>query len=167
MEAIWLSEDAAATLVCEAERTLPNETGGLLLGYIARRDTVPVILEATTAGPLAVSTPYSYEPDQEYDVQIALARHRHSKGTVRYLGDWHSHAHGASYLSVRDRRVLKDLGRSAGAQLKSPVMLVVGGFPRAVICAWAWAPLSVLPFVRRMRSISLRTFEPDTRYVDG
>lgn len=134
---IWLSQGAVDLMVDEASRTFPLETGGLLLGYRSTDDQV-VVTEVTLPGPLAKHARSSFTPDQKHDVDRVALRYRESAGQTTYLGDWHSHASSPPYLSARDEKVLRRIGRWDRAQVSNPVMVIVGSLPDAALVAWEW-----------------------------
>ena len=126
------------TVLNECSCSLPNETGGVLLGY--RRDDTGdiVIVEASPPGPNTIKTSSSFSPDSDFDAAVVHRAFTCSEGLVTYLGDWHSHVYAKPYLSRRDLRVLRRIGRYPRAETPEPIMLIVGGFPRPRCSAWLW-----------------------------
>ena len=87
---VWISDGSLAEIETSAVVSLPNETGGLLLGYWSDKQTV-VISRITLGGPKAQHWPNRYIPDYDYDAKISEREFRNSGNIVAYLGDWHTH----------------------------------------------------------------------------
>ena len=125
LKLVWLSDAVVQSVVTESLTHYPNETGGVLLGYVT--DSEWVVTEATKAGPLAKHCRRSYLPDQRYDEERIAEQYASSKGVIRYLGDWHSHPDGALALSLRDRNTLTRIAKYKDAQISHPLMLLSSG----------------------------------------
>ena len=111
----------------EALRAVPNETGGVLMGYWAAPYTEVVITDAIGPGRNAVHYEKSFIPDSEYQESEIARVYRESDRVSTYLGDWHTHPFGSSYLSYRDKRTLRRIAKHQDARCPIPVMAIASG----------------------------------------
>lgn len=99
------------------------EAGGLLLGTVhgghllIEQATVPMAWDKRFRY-LFERMPFGHEA-------IALSRWTSSQGTVRYLGEWHTHPEDHPHPSVLDRSEWKKL--SAQRRDKRPMLAVIVG----------------------------------------
>jgi integrative and conjugative element protein (TIGR02256 family) len=75
---------------------LPNETGGVLLGYHDLNINAIVVVDAMEAPPDSRSSPGSFERGVQGVADAAKEAHRRTAGIVGYIGEWHSHPPGHS-----------------------------------------------------------------------
>lgn len=136
MRIIWLESSAKALILSESRQHLPNESGGVLLGYA--NDGVVVVVEALGPGPDARHAPHRFVPDASFHERQIEQRFHESEGALTYLGDWHSHPSGDDLLSKQDRRTLRRIAAEAAAFCPRPLMLIVDGgrLLRWRIVAW-------------------------------
>ena len=126
MKRVWISRRDLTTLVRLAEEKEPRETGGLLVGYFSADDKDVVITGITGPGPKAKHGRYSFCPDYNAD-RVEMTRiFEESNGLAWYLGDWHTHPTGPAYLSLLDRKALKNIAKFDGNHVKRPIMLILG-----------------------------------------
>jgi len=131
----WISESVRSQLLQEADRALPDETGGALIGYWAGSAEV-VVTESIQAGPNAVHRADAFEPDWEFQ-QNEIARYYMASGRLHtYLGDWHTHPHGLLRLSRRDRRTLNLIAAHVEARAPKALMLLLAGGHPWKLCVW-------------------------------
>lgn len=137
LNTLWFAQSAVDELVRETGRHLPNESGGILLGYWARQPTEAVVTEAVGPGPRAEHRKDGFRPDADYH-EAAIAEAYLGSGTrITYLGDWHSHPACSGALSKRDRRTLRHIAEDANSRLPRPFMVIVGRRDRRMeIAAW-------------------------------
>lgn len=84
---------SSVTLSCKDIRAeqLPNETGGVLVGYYDLNLKTVVIVDALPPPPDSKVTPHSFErgtsglAEKMHDISMRTA------GVVGYVGEWHSH----------------------------------------------------------------------------
>lgn len=76
------------------EAHLPNETGGILLGYHDLNINAIVVVDALEAPPDSRSTANSFERGVQGVADIAKEANRRTAGIVGYIGEWHSHPPG-------------------------------------------------------------------------
>ena len=124
---IWLSQIDHQKNCEEARRLFALETGGAYMGYWANEHEV-VVTKCIAAGPNAVHTRYSFEPDYRWQ-QAAIAEHYEASGRREtYLGDWHTHPDGITgQLSRDDKRVLRRIAASRTARAPRPIMSIYYG----------------------------------------
>jgi integrative and conjugative element protein (TIGR02256 family) len=133
MTTAWIRISVQCDLERAAQHALPDETGGLLVGYRADNDEV-VIQELVGPGPEARHSPVRFVPDHAWQCQRLDEIYRKSNGRLVYIGDWHTHPHGVPEMSTLDRRTLRNIARHPGIGLGLPVMLI-GGNANGT---WSW-----------------------------
>jgi len=132
MTTAWIRNSVQYALERTAQHGLPNETGGLLVGYRADNGEV-VIQELVGPGPNARHSPARFVPDHVWQCERLDAIYQ-SNGRFVYVGDWHTHPRGVPEMSALDRRTLRNIARHAGIGSCSPLMLV-GGNASGI---WSW-----------------------------
>lgn len=103
---LWLTSSALEDMITEAQRALPAETGGILLGWEHDERNEIVVASAFGPGPTTVHAPNSFRPDGDWHEMELAERYERSHGRITYLGDWHVHPRGGLGMSRRDRRTL-------------------------------------------------------------
>jgi integrative and conjugative element protein (TIGR02256 family) len=119
----WVTPPLLEEMHAGAEEHVPNETGGMLVGYWAAGDVV--ITSVTQAGPRATHQRDRYEPDASHDLRLIAELYRESGRHWTYLGDWHSHTLKGDRLSDLDRTTLRTIADATSARLARPVMVIV------------------------------------------
>lgn len=84
------------------QQALPNETGGVLLGYYDFNVNSIVIVEALPAPADSVGRPGSFERGTEGLMAQVMDANNRTAGIVGYIGEWHSHPPGHSANPSRD-----------------------------------------------------------------
>jgi len=107
------------TQACHAD----CEAGGLLLGSVHGRHLL--ITQATVPTAWDKRFRYLFERLPFGHDAIALARWTASRGTIRYLGEWHTHPQDRPYPSNLDRSEWSRL--SAKRRDKRPMLAVIVG----------------------------------------
>lgn len=139
---VWLPRAILYALQEEADRTAPNETGGLLLGYWARPPGradlggEAVVTAVVGPGPAAVHSGLSFVPDYDYQERELARLYAESERRWAYLGDWHSHPDGPGVLSDRDVATLSRIARDPEARAPYPLMAILAGGTPWVPHAW-------------------------------
>lgn len=137
---VWISKDILSAMTTEAERKLPDETGGVILGYLNEQYNEAVIARITGPGPKAVHRRYSFTPDYKYQ-ESEIAKHYRESGRLHtYLGDWHTHPRGSVSLSNTDRRTLRRIAMYKDARLPIPLMAILGGISGWNLKFWCYEP---------------------------
>jgi integrative and conjugative element protein (TIGR02256 family) len=99
---VYIDDGLEAELRAMRIARLPNETGGILLGYHDLSLKTIVIVKACPAPPDSVGTPISFvrgTGDVAKGVENASAR---TANIVGYIGEWHTHPHGHTANASRD-----------------------------------------------------------------
>ena len=122
---VAVSASALATMRAAADDAFPNETGGLLMGFVQaeRIDVVKII----GAGPEAVLSRSSFTPDRDWQYEQIDRLFSETGGAIRYLGEWHSHPTGSTHLSALDRSLLREIAATPAAQCGTPLMAILAG----------------------------------------
>ncbi len=117
--------DAALETFCQyiQARDVDPEAGGLLLGSV--HGTHMLIEQATAPTALDNRFRYLFERMPFGHDTIALSRWTMSKGTIRYLGEWHTHPEDHPNPSGLDRSEWNRL--SAKRLDKRPMLAVIVG----------------------------------------
>src|SRR5262249_7828779 len=84
-----LSKQAAAFISQQSKASLPNETGGVIVGFVA--DGEAFVNYAVGPGPKAMHGPTGFTRDGEYSQHWVDIIHKQSGGRCDYIGEWHSH----------------------------------------------------------------------------
>ena len=108
-------------------QALPNETGGILLGYTDQQLKTINIVKGMPAPPDSVSTPTSFIRGYEGQEEVLLDTRRRTAGIVDYIGDWHSHPpKHSSRPSSDDMNLLASLALTMANDGLPVVMLIMG-----------------------------------------
>lgn len=94
-EVIW---DVATKdkVVALRKGALPNETGGILLGYHDMIHKRVYIVDILPAPPDSEGTPSGFIRGKEGVEEALLLVHKRTANNVSYIGEWHSHPDGSS-----------------------------------------------------------------------
>jgi integrative and conjugative element protein (TIGR02256 family) len=139
----WISKNALVFMVKEFLRKLPNETGGVLVGYWLADSEGAVITDVLGPGPRAKHRKISFVPDASYH-ESEIARLYEESGRLHtYLGDWHSHPDSTTRLSRTDRHTLLTIAKHAEARVVTPLMAVIGESDPLTLQVWQYSPASV------------------------
>lgn len=96
-----LARATKEAIVTEAEKQLPRETGGILMGHW--EGSRVVVEDVSGPGPQAEHQSSGFRRDGDYCQQFLDRVVNESEGRLDYLGEWHSHPlpSGPSALDVR------------------------------------------------------------------
>lgn len=122
---LWVNDDLWRELLVHADGAHPNETGGVLLGWRDRADTV--VTHLLGPGPNAWHGKTWFHPDGQWQASRIAELYEQSGRRLSYLGDWHTHPDGVPTPSRQDRATLARISRTAEARCPSPLMLILGG----------------------------------------
>lgn len=137
---IDVTERALHTLKERAQRSLPNETGGILVGFHV--DDRPVVVEAIEYVD-SDATPCTFRlPAGQSQALVTAARENDPR--VGYLGDWHTHPNGAGPSGV-DEAVMLAAVRESGTT--RPILLLPLPRPDETVDVQGFAatPAGVVP----------------------
>jgi integrative and conjugative element protein (TIGR02256 family) len=94
------------------KKSLPNETGGVLLGYFDLNVNAIVIVDASSAPTDSVGTPSSFKRGTKELSDLISDASKKTAGIVGYVGEWHSHPAGVDARpSTLDLNQLAELSR--------------------------------------------------------
>lgn len=123
---VWISRQSIELIQQLYHDFLPNEVGGLLLGYWSNETCEAVVTSVTKPGPNARHFRAGYLPDHEHDQIVIDVEYERSGRVITYLGDWHTHPFSPPSLSSIDKRTLKGIARFPDARASQPLMLIYG-----------------------------------------
>lgn len=152
----WMAGDVQNAMVAEAERAFPDETGGVLLGYWTTSPGEVVVTHMVGPGRYAIHHPYSFVPDADYHEQEIARLYEEANRRITYLGDWHTHPHGAAYLSRQDCRTLRRISNHREARAPEPLMAILAGGKPWRLRLWALKPPRILGSIRSRRIVPLQ-----------
>ncbi|WP_287880652.1 ThiF family adenylyltransferase [Aquitalea sp.] len=107
------------------QEQLPNETGGILVGYHDFNHNHLFVVDALPAPPDSKATHTSFERGN-VGLKEKLTTYYHcSQGQVSYLGEWHTHP-ADSAPSSQDQETLVGLSKTLAPDGVPSVMIIVG-----------------------------------------
>lgn len=116
---------------------MPNETGGILMGYWSSEGAV-VVTHAIGPGPDARHSRHAFYPDVKFHDSETERIYRESGRISTYLGDWHTHPHGANNMSQRDRKTLLNIACAPEARAAKPLMAILSIRRDCALAIWHW-----------------------------
>lgn len=99
---VYIDAGLEAHLMALRATSLPNETGGLLLGYHDFNVNAIVVVDVLPSPPDSNATPGSFERGVSGLPELVKAASSRTAGIVGYIGEWHSHPRGYSARPSRD-----------------------------------------------------------------
>ena len=123
---IWIAGHHVAEIRTDLVRHAPNETGGVVVGYIVSSGDY-VVSHILLGGPNARRSRYRFVPDYEFHESAVAQLYVESRRRLIYLGDWHTHPSGNCVPSRDDRRTLRRISRYRHARISQPIMIIAGG----------------------------------------
>jgi len=134
---IWIKRNLYVKLIDFTMEFMPNETGGMLLGYTSQEGDL-VLSNIIGPGPKAVHLNNYFLPDGDYQQKKLTNLFNKSGGAVSYLGDWHSHPFNNSYVSQLDFKTLKEIAFCPTSGTQNPIILILGTDPLDIKC-WMYS----------------------------
>ncbi len=116
---VYLSPAARTAIATEANQALPNETGGVLVGY---RQGDDLVVSDAVAISSAKATPSRYVRD-DVEANSWLATYlanREPTDPVGYIGEWHSHPLPSAPSNIDLRSI-----RATAKTTSGPIALIV------------------------------------------
>lgn len=99
---VYFDQEGERQLRALRQQALPNETGGILLGYHDFNINALVIVAGLPAPPDSEGSPGSFERGIEGLKAKVEEVSRRTAGIVGYVGEWHSHPRGHSAMPSQD-----------------------------------------------------------------
>ena len=119
-----IRQDLFDQLIQQALEAAPNETGGILIGMVAKKQRTIFITRLLDAPGDSEHRPYAFKmgvndiPDQVRSIM------QKTGNLIRYVGEWHSHPQGPSSLSQKDQETVQQL-RTNMNKIGMPTLVVV------------------------------------------
>ncbi|QSX23902.1 Mov34/MPN/PAD-1 family protein [Priestia megaterium] len=104
---------------------LPNETGGILIGYYTDECNLAVITKIIKAPSDSKSGPTWFYRGT-YGIKQKLDALWKDKKQF-YIGEWHYHPNSSSKLSYQDIKQMTSIANSPSYSCPEPILLIVGG----------------------------------------
>lgn len=148
MSQVRLAKEAVATIAAEAAVSADGcETGGILLGFDADELGELLVMEAGGPGPGAERRHNFFRRDLEHAQR--LADETYTRTTARWIGEWHTHPHGALAPSRKDLRTYRRFLRDPELHFETFLAVIVGPrdskWDRPRAAAWLIESRGVLP----------------------
>ena len=124
---VFYDDGLAAHLTALRLAALPNETGGVLLGYHDFNVGAIVLVDALPAPSDSHASPASFERGTSGLVRAVQEASARTAGIVGYVGEWHSHPRGHSAKPSRDDLIqLVELSLGMHSDGLPALQLIVG-----------------------------------------
>lgn len=106
---VRLSHKTFNHIQAQVATALPNETGGLLVGFIHYKRRIIYVTRALSPPPDSAGFPYAFKLGVQ-DVPEQLQEiYQRTGGVISYVGEWHSHPNGTEQLSGTDLAAVKQI----------------------------------------------------------
>lgn len=103
-----------------------NESGGILVGGFIPAENKYVITEASVPCSKDVCGRTFFIRDRENAQKIINKIWKDSKGTINYLGEWHTHGCEMPFPSSTDKRLLRIIMKDRSNVWNEAFILIVG-----------------------------------------
>jgi integrative and conjugative element protein (TIGR02256 family) len=140
----------------EADDKSPNETGGMMLGYVSPGGSALAVTDIIGPGPNALHRRSRFEPDGAWQQARLVERYAASGRITTYLGDWHSHPGGGPRPSREDVRTARRVARETDSRSRHPLCGILG-----VSAETNWVLAVYRYSARRLRPVELELGERD------
>lgn len=124
---VVVSQEALEKMKSLALRSGPIETGGVLVGCDAELDGrrhALVIVHATQPGPGAIRRPVMFDRDKSYCTFLVHQYHSMTKGSLNYVGEWHSHPTDDTRPSPLDNASLYEVVNNPSYRMANPISII-------------------------------------------
>ena len=133
---VYMDEGLHDRLRILRRRALPNETGGILLGYHDFTQNLLIIVDALPAPRDSRGTPTSFERGTDGLLDLVKDARNRTAGIVGYVGEWHSHPDGYPAAPSRDDLIqLAQLAVGMNEEGLPVVQVIVGSHEIGVVQA--------------------------------
>jgi len=134
---VWVASGLLRDLAEEAEWRLPDEAGGVLIGY--RNAGAVVVTGSVDAGPKAERWPNGLRPDREFQNAELDRLFIESYGATTFVGEWHSHPLARAIPSKRDRKTLRNTVTDSESATTVALILILERDDDEIWSAVGWA----------------------------
>ncbi|QKK07480.1 MAG: Mov34/MPN/PAD-1 family protein [Planctomycetota bacterium] len=129
---VRLSQAVVSSMLEQCLRSGKNETGGILVGRYSEDLSLAIVSRACPS-------PSDTRAGRRWLVRgvsglATLLADLWGRGREHYLGEWHFHPFAPPTPSGADIQQMKSISRSKQYQCREPVLLIIGGDPKA---AWS------------------------------
>lgn len=132
---ISIDDGMLAGLRERREALLPSETGGVLLGLVDQSRNTIHIVDGLPAPEDSVEFPHSFVRGCAGLPAVLQNVEKQTGGQVRYVGEWHSHPHGAGVgMSTDDVALLEEMADEVRASGLPGLMVIIGDQDYGVYC---------------------------------
>ena len=124
-----------AVIRAEVRLSPKTETGGALVGYLAREGTL-VITNACGPGPRADLGRTSVMIDGQHAAAFCTRMYKDSGGRLDYVGDWHRHPAFSLAASEQDIEAMLTIQKAGCCSVPYPVSAIYRSLPEklAIYC---------------------------------
>lgn len=133
---IILSPKSLFVIKAESRKARCVETGGPLVGYVAK-DGALIVTDAAGPGPNAKMERYSVTIDGTHAQKFCDQCRNESDGLIDYVGDWHKHPGFSLRPSEHDIFAIKTMAIFEHSPTKHPISLIYRRWPQA-LQAYVW-----------------------------
>ncbi|PAU93707.1 hypothetical protein CK503_11185 [Aliifodinibius salipaludis] len=124
---IKISSSILEKIYDERSNKLPNETGGVLVGYINTKDEIIYISDSLKSPSDSIEYPDSYTRGKNNLLEELEKYDKVTANQITYIGEWHSHPDNCSVdPSPDDKKLFEWLKTYREIDSLPPVMLIVG-----------------------------------------
>ena len=135
-----ISHDAFDEMVGCREKKLPNETGGVLIGWINSFKKIVYVGMALPAPPDSIERPYYFQRGKKGLYERVKRINEATKGDLYYVGEWHAHPpHSSTAKSGEDARSMQNISELMLEVGLPGILLILGDSEDIgchVACGW-------------------------------
>jgi hypothetical protein len=119
---------------------LPNETGGVLIGWINSFKRIVYVGKALPAPPDSIERPYCFQRGKKGLYELVKEINGMSNGDLYYVGEWHAHPpHSSAAQSPEDVHCMEKISEFMLEDGLPGILLILGGSNSVgyhVTCGW-------------------------------
>jgi len=109
------------------DKKLPNETGGVLIGWINSFKRIVYVGKALPAPPDSLERPYYFQRGKKGLYELAQQINKMSNGDLYYVGEWHSHpSHSSVSQSPDDMQCMEKISEFMLEDGLPGILLILG-----------------------------------------
>ncbi|WP_214721220.1 Mov34/MPN/PAD-1 family protein [Exiguobacterium sp. s192] len=122
---ISVSQDLINQLYKICESSLPNESGGILIGNYTKDCNLAVICQALPQPPDSRSgTTWFFRGIEDVKNKLDLLWEEKRQF---YIGEWHYHPNNSSELSHQDIKQMISISNEESYKCPEPILMIIGG----------------------------------------
>lgn len=112
-------------LIARCAEAGPRETGGILVGYYKRGNSLAVVTDLPETPEDSIASAAYF--DRGTKGLRKLLRHLWQKRRYYYLGEWHYHPNASPTASGQDHYQMREFSQDKRYRCPEPVLLIIGG----------------------------------------